>query len=111
MAALQTVIGRRVKLLLPIGLEKRISDDIDSIARILNAPGCSGHRLMPVDGEIVTEIEALQHLCGVRSRLVAAGGVGGAEGSIWLHIQGSETEIYKAKALLEAIAAEEAFTV
>jgi hypothetical protein len=42
MAILQAVAGKRVKLVLPIGLEKRISDDIDDIASILNSPGRPG---------------------------------------------------------------------
>ena len=35
-AALQAVTGRRVKLILPVGLEKRVNTDLDRIAETLN---------------------------------------------------------------------------
>ena len=37
-------------------------------------------------GVIFTEIEALHVLTGVEAMHVAAGGVGGAEGAVWLQI-------------------------
>ncbi len=42
-AALQAVTGRRVRLLIPVGLEKRISGDIDELSAKLNAPGSYFH--------------------------------------------------------------------
>ena len=107
--ALQAVLGRRVKLLLPVGLEKRVSDDIDAIACILNKPGATGSRLLPVPGEILTEIEAMQILFGVKATLVAGGGVCGAEGAVWLAIDGEKKQVEKAKTLLGEIANESPF--
>ena len=46
-ATLQAVVGRRVHLLLPVGLEKRIDGDLDAIARQLNAPSAKGPRFFP----------------------------------------------------------------
>ena len=69
-------------MIIPVGLEKRISDTIDTLAQILNEPGCTDPRLMPVQGEIITELEAIKHLTGVNAKLIAAGGVCGAEGSV-----------------------------
>lgn len=109
LAALQAIIGRRVRLVLPVGLEKRVSDDIDSIARLCNSPGGSGPRLLPVLGDIVTELEAIEYLFGVCARLIAAGGVAGAEGSVWIHIKEPTTGAEEIKQALDAIAGEEAF--
>jgi len=39
--ALQAVIGRRVRLILPVGLEKRICGSLDEISSRLNAPEAS----------------------------------------------------------------------
>jgi hypothetical protein len=107
--ALQAVVGKRVKLILPVGLEKRISDDIDAIAGVLNNPGATGPRLLPVPGEIITEIEAIGMLFGIKAILVAGGGVCGAEGAVRLAIEGENDKIEKVRALLDEIAKEEPF--
>jgi len=43
-AALQAVVGRRVRLILPVGLEKRVPGDLNELAVRLNAPGAKGPR-------------------------------------------------------------------
>jgi len=88
-AALQAVVGRRVRLILPVGLEKRVPGNLHDIAARLNEPGALGCRMLPVSGEVITEIEALAILTGVQAHLVAAGGVCGAEGSVWLAVSGT----------------------
>lgn len=108
-AALQAVIGRRVRLILPVGLEKRVPGDIDAIARRLNAPGAKGPRLFPVSGDLLTEIEAVAMLTGAQAELVAAGGVAGAEGACWLAVTGTETQLEQADALLKTVAQEPPF--
>ena len=50
LAALQAVVGRRVRLILPAGLEKRVTTDLKSIAARLNVPGAKGARMLPVPG-------------------------------------------------------------
>ena len=52
--ALPAVVGRRVKLTIPVGLEKRVNGDLNRIAEKLNAPGLVGYRLLPVPGEVFT---------------------------------------------------------
>ena len=37
--ALQAVVGRRVRLILPVGLEKRVPGDLMELAARINAPG------------------------------------------------------------------------
>lgn len=110
-AALQAVVGRRVRLILPAGLEKRVHKDLHELAALLNAPGGQGARLLPVPGDVVTEIEALALVANVRAELVAAGGVCGAEGAVWLAVSGSPGDLEKASALIASIVHEPAFGV
>ncbi|NLD36073.1 MAG: hypothetical protein GX654_04310 [Desulfatiglans sp.] len=110
-AALQAVTGRRVRFILPVGLEKRVSTDLNIIANLLNTPGASGARLLPVPGEVVTELEAVNILTGASAELVAAGGVCGAEGTAWLAILGSPEQEEAAKELFTDIRKEPNFTL
>jgi hypothetical protein len=57
--------------------------------------------LFPVAGHIVTEIEALEILAGVKALQVAAGGIAGAEGSVWLLIEGEKAQVEKALEIVE----------
>ncbi len=107
--ALQAVVGRRVRLILPVGLEKRVPGDLDELARRLNAPGALGARLMPVPGLVFTELDAIASLTGVAAEVVAAGGVGGAEGCVWLAVSGAAAQVAQAEALIRAVAAEPPF--
>ncbi|HOZ45404.1 MAG TPA: hypothetical protein PLO37_03195 [Candidatus Hydrogenedentes bacterium] len=107
--ALQASMGRRVRLLITAGLEKRVDADLDTIAALLNAPGAKGPRFWPVAGEMVTELEALSMLTGARVELVAGGGVHGAEGSVWLAVSGNEEQERSAQMLLASVACEPPF--
>jgi hypothetical protein len=106
MTAMHAVIGRRVRLIVPVGLEKRVSQDVNTLAQRCNAPGAQGSRLLPLPGEIYTEIDAIELLTGAEAFLLAAGGVYGAEGSAWLGIDGTEEEIEAAVALIQSVADE-----
>ena len=110
-SSLQVMMGRRVRLILPVGLEKRIIGDLDSLATRLNAPGVKGLRFLPVPGEVFTEIEALVLLTGVKSELFAAGGAGGAEGSIWLALSGTPENEEAAVKLLQSVSGEPMFSL
>lgn len=107
--ALQAVVGRRVRLLLPVGLEKRIHGDLDDLAEILNEPGAQGPRLFPVPGQVFTEIDALAALTGAKAVLVAGGGVGGAEGSVRLAVKGEPQQEEAAEILLQSLLHEPSF--
>jgi hypothetical protein len=110
-AALQAVAGRRVRLILPVGLEKRVAGDLMDLAFRMNAPGGHGPRLLPVPGEVFTEIDAVSLTTGAKAELVAAGGVFGAEGSVWLGLSGSEEQVEAAEKLIKAVAGEPGFEV
>ncbi len=106
---LQAVLGRRVSLVVPAGLEKRVEEDINDLARLMNSPETAGVRLMPVMGEIVTELEAISLLTGATARLVSAGGVCGAEGGTWLALTGTTEQLAAAGALLRGLTREPAW--
>ncbi len=110
-AALPVVVGRRVRLIIPVGLEKRVSCDLEDIAKKLNVPGLIGPRLLPVNGEVFTEIEALDILCNVKTDLIAAGGVSGAEGSVWLGITGDDNSLDIAERVIKSVSFEEPFNI
>jgi hypothetical protein len=106
MAAIPAVIGRRVRLIVPVGLEKRVFEDVNVLAQRCNAPGSEGPRLLPLPGDIFTELDAIKLLTGAEACLLAAGGVYGAEGSSWLGISGTEEQVQAAAALIRSVAGE-----
>lgn len=108
---LQCAVGRRVELYVPVGLEKRITGDIVRIARLLNSPAASGVRYMPLPGNVITEIQAIELISGANAELVACGGVNGAEGACWLAVTGNEEQLEKMDALFESIRNEPNFTL
>ena len=108
-AALQAVVGRRVRLILPVGLEKRVQKGLHELAGLVNEPGGKGARLFPVPGEVVTELEAVELATGAQAELVAGGGVCGAEGAVWLAISGSPESLNEAEELLSSIEGEPPF--
>jgi hypothetical protein len=108
-AALQAVAGRRVRLILPVGLEKRIDGDLDELAIQLNGPGADGPRFLPAPGRAYTELDAVADLTGADCFLSAAGGVAGAEGSVWLTARGTAAQVAEAERLLQSVANEPPF--
>ncbi len=90
--SLHAVAGRRVKLIVPVGLEKRVDSDLYALANKLNSPGASGYRLLPVPGQVFTEIDAMTLLTGVEAEMIAAGGVRGAEGSVLIAVSGTASQ-------------------
>ena len=107
--ALQAVVGRRVRLILPVGLEKRVTEDLDSLSLKLNAPESQGPRLLPVPGQVFTEIDAISLLTGAVTEVVAGGGICGAEGGIWFAVNGEPEQVEAAAIILKAVRTESLF--
>lgn len=57
-------------------------------------------------GTVITEAEALKLLAGVETIPIAAGEIGGAEGSVVLLVKETETEVRKATSIVEEIKGE-----
>jgi len=62
--ALTAVIGRRVRLIIPVGLEKRISGNFDEIANKVNVPGNTGYRFFPMQGEVIPKLKPCSFYLG-----------------------------------------------
>jgi hypothetical protein len=107
--AMQAVAGRRVKMIVPVGLEKRVNQNLHDLTEKMNSPDASGYRMCLVPGTVFTEIEAIQQLTGAKTELVAAGGICGAEGSYLLAVTGTETQEKIAEKLWKTVASEPPF--
>ena len=103
-------VGSRVELIIPVGIEKRVFKSINYLASLCNAQNATGTRLLPLPGQIITEFEAV-HICsnGAVAELVAAGGVGGAEGGLWLLVEGTKEQLDALETVYNLVAKEEPF--
>ena len=105
------VMPRGSQLIMPVGLEKMIPSVIEAalhsgIYRFKYSMGLPA-KLMPVPtGKVITEIQALAVLTGVRAYHLASGGVGGSEGAVVLAIEGDEDRVVKAFDLVKSIKGE-----
>lgn len=106
LAAIQAVVGRRVQLIVPIGMEKRVDEDVNVLAGRSLRPNARGPRLFPMMGDTFTEVDAIRLLAGADASLLGAGGIYGAEGAIWLGIEGTDEQTDAAISLLNSIANE-----
>jgi hypothetical protein len=109
-AALGMVTARRIRYLHPVGLEKNIPIDLDEAANMLKDHEGKGPTLWVVPGDIFTEIEALRVLADVEAIPVSAGGVGGAEGAVWLAVFGDQNTLDKAQEVIDSVRGEPPFT-
>jgi hypothetical protein len=95
-------VSQKINLIIPIGLEKLVDGDLMALSRLSRDaevhPDAPVTSLYPITGQIVTEIEALRLLFGVEARLLAAGGVAGAEGAVWLLLDGPKDHLDRALA-------------
>ena len=108
--ALGTIVARRICYLHPVGLEKSVNADLDEMAERLNGDRHGkGPTLWVTPGTIFTEIEALHVLAGVEAVPVSSGGVGGAEGAVWLALFGSNEQLDKAQEAIDSVRGEPAF--
>ena len=112
-ATLEIINHHKISLVLPIGLEKSVVTGVYSTQEELKKGAVTWRdaplRLVPLSGIIVTEIEALEILTGVKAGVISAGGVGGAEGSIRLLLKGETEQVRKAVELITDIQGEPSF--
>jgi len=109
-AVIGTIVARRIHFLHPAGLEKCVGTDLAAAAdQIRTDAEGKGPTLWLVPGELFTEIEALAVLSGVRAVPVGAGGIGGAEGAVWLALFGTAEQLDRAQAVLATVRGEPPF--
>lgn len=107
--------AKKLRLIIPVGLEKESSQDIDQLGEITRNSKETVGQKMPfiwsLNGELFTEIEAIQQFADVEIMHLASGGIGGAEGAVTLVIFGNETEVKKALDVVESVQGETEFLV
>ena len=94
---IQAAIGRRVKVMVPAGVEKRVQGPVNALCQLCNAPEAGGVRLALAPGKAYTEIDAIRELTGAEATLIAAGGICGYEGCAWFQCTGTEEQLEKVK--------------
>lgn len=110
------VVPRGSHLIMPVGLEKLIPSVTEAAKHtglhFFKSSMGLPVRLTPVVlGKVLTEVQALAVLAGVGATHIGSGGVGGSEGAVVLSIEGEESCVDKAFALLKAIKGEPQVTV
>ena len=103
----------KATLVIPIGLEKETSLNLEDSENVLNA---NNERLGSIPklylfktGMIFTEIEAIQQYANVKVFLYGLGGLSGREGGISFIVVGTKEEIIKVKSFIQTIKGEPPF--
>lgn len=107
--AIGSIIAKKLRLLIPVGLEKEVPFDIAEASALIAEPDerlGPVHALWAVSGLIYTEIEALEELAGVEVYPVGAGGIAGAEGGLRLLVVGTPETVRAAVEIVEGIQGE-----
>lgn len=100
-----------VATIYPVGLEKMIPS-VEEAARyggkmaLGRSIGCRVGMALVADGTIVTEVEAIEILFGLKAIPYAAGGWGGSEGSITLIVDGDDKDVNCCLDFIEGIKGE-----
>ncbi len=106
--AMNGLLSEGIDTIIAVGLEKLIPGSIIDICRkagrkrVDKAMGMAVG-MLPVFGQIVTEKDALEILTGVRATVIAAGGIGGAEGATTMLVEGDEDQVDKVFELIATV--------
>jgi hypothetical protein len=105
-------VARKAYLVIPVGLEKLVAGNVADVSRKMREPIETLNGLQSMfllTGEIVTELEAIHILTGVTAFQAGGGGIGGAEGGVWLVFRGTRDQVQKALDLIKSIQGEPPF--
>ncbi|MDR3592479.1 MAG: hypothetical protein P4N41_22710 [Negativicutes bacterium] len=97
-----------IDTIIAVGLEKLIPGSITDICRqagrkrVDKAMGMAVG-ILPVFGKIVTEKDAVEILSGVSATVIAAGGIGGAEGATTMLVEGTQEQVNRVFQLIKAV--------
>lgn len=103
--------ARGIPIVCPVGLEKQIASVSEAAAGWGQATldysmGVRVGMAAISTALVVTEVQALAVLAGVRARVVACGGIGGDEGAVIMLLEGSGEKLAAAVTLVEGIKGE-----
>lgn len=87
-----------VKVIIPVGIEKLVPGDLNETIKKTSRKGIEFSNgmavgLLPLIGEIFTEVEAFKTIGDVEVSVIGSGGVYGAKGSAVFQIEGEVNEI------------------
>jgi hypothetical protein len=104
--------ARGAHLIIPVGLEKLIPSvdtavEMLGIGRIDDALGKKVGMMPLTFGRVITELDALDILFGVKAVHVASGGILGSEGAVTIAIEGDTKPVDKALDLIRIIKGDE----
>ncbi len=110
------VTVRNSNLIITAGLEKLVpsvaeASEHSGVYYYKYSLGLPAKLVPTITGKVVTEIQALGVLAGVKAYHVCSGGVGGSEGAVVLSVEGDETHVKKALDLVNSIKNEPPVTV
>ena len=106
--ALPIIPPRGSILIVPVGLEKLIPSVaqaalVSGIFRFKYSTGLPSGLVPIPNALVVTEVQAFEILTGVKVVPIAAGGIGGSEGTVVLSLEGKAAQIEQALSLVKAI--------
>jgi len=110
------VTPRGSQLIIAAGLEKMVPSVMEAcnhsgVYYFKYSTGLPAKLVPAVTGKVVTEIQALALLAGVKVVHICSGGVGGSEGAVVLALEGDETHVKKAFELVKSIKGEPPVTL
>ena len=109
-ARLRPYVGEgKAQLIVPIGLEKDGSWDLDMLEKAYEGRSPLPRLWVHKDARIFTEIEALKTLSGVEAYPIASGGIAGREGGVTLVVVGAKDQVEKALRVVADIRGEKSF--
>jgi hypothetical protein len=94
-ATIGIITAQKINLLVPVGLEKSVGEEISKISQKLIFSSTQLALFPLPSAQIFTEIEALKTLGKIEVQLVSKGGILGAEGAVRLLLQGKKDEMQK----------------
>jgi hypothetical protein len=103
--------ARGIPVICPVGLEKQIWSVAEAAqgwgqATLDYSMGIKVGYAAVANALVLTEIQALAVLAGVRARIVGCGGIAGNEGAVILLLEGDRENLHKAVDLVESIKGE-----
>lgn len=103
--------ARGIPIIVPVGLEKQVPSVADAAqgwgqATLDYSMGVRVGYCVVTTALVVTEVQALAVLAGVRARAVGCGGIAGSEGAVILLLEGTEENLARAVGLVESVKGE-----
>ena len=105
------IVRNGIQFIIPAGLEKLVPGPLDAMQRWMGTEvidHCMGWKcgMIVVQGQVITEMEAMKHLFDVDAVPIAAGGIDGAEGCKVFLLEGPKDNVELAMEVLGKVKGE-----